>query len=282
MQVRVESHPIHNLFTIHGIACILSRLPGTSRPFPSQAHGAKQPQKMGTYILTGLSILSCMLLVGSFLVWNASSILISLKQPVEVSTMTGEFIRYMLPGVPFLYFYELMRKVFQSRNDALPMLWAAVVCNIVNVVLGYYLVKCTDLGWIGAAVARTAGNIMTVPTTLIAMIVSGGGQDGCNKKLPKSNSIGWESQQYLEINSRDNSENGDRENGGNIEFLHHLWEGFVISEALSSRSIIEFLSIGIPGMLQVMFEWCAFEAIALLCGILPHDTAIIGLGMWAC
>jgi hypothetical protein len=41
------------------------------------------------------------------------------------------------------------------------------------------------------------------------------------------------------------------------EFLQHIWEGFVVSETLSSNAIMEFLQIGVPGMLQVMFEWWA-------------------------
>ena len=60
----------------------------------------------------------------------------------------------------------------------------------------------------------------------------------------------WKTLRYLEVDDTD-SEKDDS------EFLQHIWEGFVVSETLSSNAIMEFLQIGVPGMLQVMFEWWA-------------------------
>ena len=165
----------------------------------------------------------------------------------------------------------------------MPMLISTVVCNVVNVALGYYLVHYTGWGWMGAAVARSAGNIALVPTVLMGVVMGMGGADESDghTNLP-NNGHGWDTQQYLEVDNDSRTKRyGDDEeekNEDDSKFLHHIWKGFVISEAWSTKAIIEFLSIGIPGMLQVMFEWCAFECIALLCGILPHQEAIIGIG----
>ena len=63
-----------------------------------------------------------------------------------------------------------------------------------------------------------------------------------------------------------------------MRFLQHIWKGFLLKEALNPTAIKEFLLLGFPGMLQSVFAWIAFEAIALLCGILPGDEAIIGIG----
>jgi len=256
----------------------------------SQAHGANQHSKMGTYALTGLVITSIVFLSSSLLIYNASSILLTLGQPTEVSQLTGQFIRYMLPGIPFLYCYELIRKVFQSRNEAMPMLISMAVCNAINMGLGYYLVHWTEWGWMGAAVARSVGNMALVPTLLLVVMLGGGNSGGSNESdVHQINGDEWDAQHYLEVENNDNrSKNGDDDDDSannnsnmddNLQFLHHLWEGLIPRKALSINAIIEFLSIGLPGMLQVMFEWCAFEAIALLCGILPNrEEAIIGIG----
>jgi hypothetical protein len=49
-------------------------------------------------------------------------------------------------------------------------------------------------------------------------------------------------------------QNGSKEDDS--DFLRGMWKGFVVSEALSGKAITEFLQLGIPGMLQLMFEWC--------------------------
>lgn len=53
-----------------------------------------------------------------------------------------------------------------------------------------------------------------------------------------------------------------------------FWTGLHPVEAI--RSVPIFLSLGVPGMLQVCFEWWSFEALGLLCGLLPDPVVSIG------
>lgn len=248
----------------------------------SQAHGASQPAKMGTYFLTGAAVMSFIFFTSTIFIWNTTPILIALGQPIQVSQLAGDFAIYTIPGVPFIYVYELIRKVSQARNEAVPMLVSAVAAIFVNVGLGYHLVRWTDWGWTGASVAYSIGNVVLAPTALLGiMMCSGRSSRSKNTSSQSSNDDHqWDTQQYLEVDTTQNaSDNLDNEGTeDDTEFLHHLWEGFVVSEALSTKAITEFLSLGFPGMLQCMFEWCAFEVIALLCGLLPGQEAIIGIG----
>jgi len=245
----------------------------------SQAHGAGKPQLMGTYSITGISVISFVFLLSSIAIWNTSYILIQLGQPKEVSQMAGKFIMYMLPGIPFLYLYELIRKVGQARNEATPMLISTIICNFVNVTLGYLLVHYTHFGWIGAAIARSIGNMVTVPTIITCMMIP-----HSTKRVSKTvRSDEWETQHYLEISNgnmsdTEHSNNDDDKDNTSNHLLQTLIEGASIKEGLSFKAIAEFLKLGIPGMCQTMFEWIAFEFIALLCGILPGKEAIIGIG----
>ena len=226
----------------------------------SQAHGASQPQLMGTYSLTGMVVISIVFLLSTIIIWNTSTILIHLGQPIEVSNMAASFILYMLPGVPFLYLYELIRKVGQSRNEVMPMLVSAIVSNLVNGIVGYYLVHDTDWGWEGAAIARSVGNVVTVPTVILCMMREER-KDESGKDQMEVDDDEWGIQRYLEVDN-DNRTTEHGMNGNDIhkenetkEFLKHLVNGFVISEGLSVQAIVEFLTLGFPGMLQVMFEW---------------------------
>jgi MATE family multidrug resistance protein len=244
---------------------------------------------MGTYSLTGVSVISVIFLLSSIIMWNASSILIALGQPVAVSYFSGDFIRYLMIGVPFQCLYELIQKVSQSRNEARPMLISTLLCNIVNAGLGYYLVNCTAWGWLGAAVAHSVGEVIKVPSVLLCMVFGlgdsgienerGDFSDDTSDVSYKSNPQDMQSWRVpTAIGDENVNEDDNEDDEDDVEFLHHIWEGFVPREALSPAAIIEFLRIGIPGMLQVMFEWVAFEVIALLCGILPGQEAIVGIG----
>jgi Na+-driven multidrug efflux pump len=277
----------------------------------SQAYGASQTCKMGTYSLTGIAVTTFVMILCCIPMWHASSILIALHQPIEVSLLAGQFIRYLLPGTFVLNIYKLIQKVSQARNEARPMLITAIVTNIVNLGLGYYIVHATSYGWLGAAIARSIANFVTVPTVLFCMTIGlggkrrgGGGEVGRDDEntsttTATNNSDGGRDE-FLPLQIRrasfdhratpreemnvvveysvSNNINDIEEEKDDVEFLHHIWEGFVLREALSPTAIIEFLRIGIPGMLQVMFEWVAFEILALMCGILPGHEAIVGIG----
>ena len=260
----------------------------------SQAYGAGQSSKIGTYSLTGLVVISFFLVSSSLILWNTSTILQALGQPSEVSVMAGTFAIYMLPGLPFLYIYNVIKRICQSKNDAHPMLMAAVACNVANLIFGWYFVR--RYGWMGAALARSIGNAVEVPTILGCMLWKGWRSATTTTtttttvgSLPLSSSIStnnkrrrvesgcggnvvgggdtsdeWGTQQYLEIGGcrkfsfTKGSMVMDAEcrKETDAEFLRHVYDGFVAwEEALSVKAIGNFMRLGIPGMLQVMFEW---------------------------
>ncbi len=221
----------------------------------SQAFGAGQTSKIGTYSLTAIAVLSVFFAFGSIIICNASSILISLGQPVEVSHFAGVFLLYRLPGIPFLYVDELIGTVYEARNNAMPALVAVVVYNVVSFLLGYYLVRWTEWGWLGAAVARTVADILTVPAILVAAIVFPGDEEGDDTSELSRHRDELDPLGYLEEESVSDAGSRDGCKKDDSNFLHDMWKGCVVSEALNTNAIVEFLHLGIPGMLQVMFEW---------------------------
>lgn len=191
----------------------------------SQAHGSGNTIRMGLYFQTGLIILSVCFIFVFYVNFYSSDILEMLGQPIAVAQKAGNFSCYLLPGVPFIYLYDLLKRVLQAQNIASPMVYVNIFSNIIYLIVGYYLCFHTSLGFLGAAVSRTILNI-TCPIILVPyMIVSG--------------------------------------------LMTPIWTGFEYRKAF--EGVHEFLVLGIPGMLQLCFEWWAFEIIALLAGILPQD-----------
>jgi Na+-driven multidrug efflux pump len=201
---------------------------------------------MGTYSLTGFAIISVLCSLSSIILWNTSSILVRLGQPLAVAQYSGVFARYLIPGIPFSFVYELIRKVSQSRNEAMPMLFSSVICNVVTTSVGYYLVHWTTWGWLGAAIARSAGEVILVPSILMAMIMGWGEEEG--------NSSGTKNVDERTVLMSSDS-NLDSVDENDREFLQQLMDGLVVSDALHPSAVIEFLTLGLPGMLQLMFEW---------------------------
>ncbi|ETM01633.1 hypothetical protein L917_01806, partial [Phytophthora nicotianae] len=113
----------------------------------SQAYGAKRIDKIGIYFQTGVVVLSIalipMLVVNSF----AEPILNLLGQHTNVTYLTRDFSRLMLPGLPFLFLYELVRKVMQCQNVVKPLVVIAVIGNLVNLGAGYGLAYHTSMGF---------------------------------------------------------------------------------------------------------------------------------------
>lgn len=257
---------------IQSIHPLCTHLKSTLTP----AHGANETSRMGTYGLTGFFIISVLCVISSILLWNTSSLLVKAGQPTAVAHYAGIFSLYLIPGIPFSFVYELIRKVSQSRNEAIPMLFSSLVCNIVTISLGYYLVNYTHFGWLGAAIARTLGQVVEVPAILFAMIMEWGGKEISPADITNVDERKELVRQHLDGSINDNLDSISDED--DIKFLRLLLDGMIISDALHPTAVVEFLSLGFPGMLQLMFEWCAFEAIALLCGLLPGDEAVIGIG----
>ncbi|OQS02940.1 Multidrug/Oligosaccharidyl-lipid/Polysaccharide (MOP) Flippase Superfamily [Thraustotheca clavata] len=132
----------------------------------AQAYGAGNIKHIGLYLQTGAIVLLAAFLPVFLVNIFSADILVFLQQPEDVAQLAGSFSRVMALGLPFLYAYELLKKVLQCQNITWPMLYSAIICNVVNVVFGYILVNHTSCGYMGAAISRTIGN-MALPLSLV-------------------------------------------------------------------------------------------------------------------
>ncbi|KDO28638.1 hypothetical protein SPRG_06493 [Saprolegnia parasitica CBS 223.65] len=83
----------------------------------------------------------------------AESIFGFLGQPAETAAVTADLLYYMMFGVPFVFGYEINKRILQSQNVVYPAVIAGVAGNLVNAVAAYGLMFHTSLGYKGSAVA---------------------------------------------------------------------------------------------------------------------------------
>ncbi|KAG9412066.1 hypothetical protein AC1031_017697 [Aphanomyces cochlioides] len=141
-----------------GLACAMDTL-------CSQAFGAGKLDKLGVYLQSGILVLGSSLIPIFFLLWNAESVMLAFGQDPEISLYAGRFSRVTMWGVPFLFIYELIKKLQQSQNIVLPMMYVAAIGIAVNLSTGYYFTYYTSWGYLGAALGGVCGNI-TLPVSI--------------------------------------------------------------------------------------------------------------------
>ncbi|ETW02702.1 hypothetical protein, variant 3 [Aphanomyces invadans] len=123
-----------------------------------QAVGGGKSLQTGVYFQAGLVVLGLVFIPIAFANAWATTILVYFGQTYTIAVLAREFATIMLVGLPFMFVYELLKKVLQAQNVVLPMMYCAVIGNCVNAVLGYALTFHTPLGFYGAAVARSVAN----------------------------------------------------------------------------------------------------------------------------
>ncbi|OQR85026.1 Multidrug/Oligosaccharidyl-lipid/Polysaccharide (MOP) Flippase Superfamily [Achlya hypogyna] len=126
----------------------------------NQAAGAGHTYKFGVYLQAALLGLSMVFVPVFLLNWFCGDILVLLGQDEAISHMAGVFTRWTIPGLPFLFVYEILKKMIQAHDIVFPMLIMTLLSNVVHITLGYYFVHHTSFGFYGASMARSAAYIL--------------------------------------------------------------------------------------------------------------------------
>ncbi|OQS03530.1 Multidrug/Oligosaccharidyl-lipid/Polysaccharide (MOP) Flippase Superfamily [Thraustotheca clavata] len=136
----------------------------------TQAFGAGQTKKFGIYLQGAILSIGVILIPVSLLDWYAEDILLLLGQDSEISALAGTFTKYTTLGLPFLFFYELVKKLLQAYNIVVPTAIMSILSNVIHVVVGYYLTNYTSLGFYGAGLARSISYI-TLPLMMVPYFI---------------------------------------------------------------------------------------------------------------
>ncbi|CAK4605058.1 unnamed protein product [Aphanomyces euteiches] len=126
----------------------------------SQTVGAGKLYNLGMYFQSGLIVLGSMYIPSLILNFNSEFFLVALGQDATVAELAGSFSKITVFALPGIFLYELLKKVLQAQKIVSPMAYIAVLTNFIYFGLGYYFCYHTELGFLGAAYARTISQLL--------------------------------------------------------------------------------------------------------------------------
>ncbi|OQR85755.1 Multidrug/Oligosaccharidyl-lipid/Polysaccharide (MOP) Flippase Superfamily, partial [Thraustotheca clavata] len=70
-----------------------------------------------------------------------------------VANATNQYTMFMAAAIPFVFLYEIFKRVLQGQNIIVPIVIAFAIANAINFGISYTLLYYTNMGYTGCAVA---------------------------------------------------------------------------------------------------------------------------------
>lgn len=133
---------------------------GAADTLESQAFGAGNLQRVSIIFQRSIFLLTLMALPVAVLWLSTTPVLIWLRQDPEVSKAAGTCVLYYLPSLPFMLYFDSLRRYLLAQGIAQPTLWATAVANVVCIGIGYGLILHTNLSFYGVSVTLSIANVL--------------------------------------------------------------------------------------------------------------------------
>ncbi|KAF0689718.1 Aste57867_18855 [Aphanomyces stellatus] len=117
----------------------------------AHAHGRGAKAEIVVLLQTAVLCSVVMMVPIFFMCYFASDILLLLGQNPQVAHVTGSLLWIMMFGLPFCFGYEIFKRILQSQNIVMPAVYGGVLANVINLLVAYYLMFHTAIGYRGAA-----------------------------------------------------------------------------------------------------------------------------------
>lgn len=156
-------------------------------PFVSQAHGARDPQRMGAALQQGLA-LSLLLSVPVALLWLITEpVLRAAGQDPVLAATAHRYVLVQLPGIPAFLAFMALRAYLFNRGYIWPAFWVALAANGVNAGLNWIFIwgkfGAPALGTTGAGLATGLTRLFLLAALAIWILAA---------KLHRGAWVGWE------------------------------------------------------------------------------------------
>ncbi|HLF56451.1 MAG TPA: MATE family efflux transporter [Thermoanaerobaculia bacterium] len=141
-------------------------------PIATQAHGARDRERLGDVLLHG-SAMALLASVPLALAWLATEpVLLAFGQDPATVAVAARYVAVQIPALPFFLLFMLLRQYLQARGIVRPAMWIAfgsIAVNAgANAVLIFGLFGAPRLGAVGAGVATA----LTEVAMLVALVVA--------------------------------------------------------------------------------------------------------------
>ena len=128
-------------------------------PIVAQAHGARDGERAGRALQTGVA-LALALSIPLGLLWTGTErFLLLTGQEPELARMAGRYTLVQIPGIPFFLIYSALRQYLQGREHMRPALWVILAANVFNALFNWMFIfgnlGAPELGLVGAGIATS-------------------------------------------------------------------------------------------------------------------------------
>lgn len=184
--------------------------------FFSQSYGAKNFQVMGVLLQRGIIMLSVLYIPISLFLFFIEYYMLILGQDPELSKMTGNFVRILIPGYYPYLIHGVITQLLNSQHLMWPNVVALISENILNAILNYLLIfglpgtNYHGIGFYGSPISTSISRLFGFLLLLAICFIK--------------------------------------------KFFNNVWFGLQIKKALNLKGIWNFLKIGLPGSVMFNFE----------------------------
>jgi Na+-driven multidrug efflux pump len=157
-----------NMFTnITGISVCFG-LSSAVDTLASQSFGAKRYKYIGVLMQRQIAFTFCVAFVPIVLLWlYAEPLLVAASQQRHIARLSGEYIFWMLPGLPPIILYDIISRTFQAQKIVMPFVYIGCAINLINIGLCYVYIHVLDLGFYGAPLATSTCNWLFLISSIV-------------------------------------------------------------------------------------------------------------------
>ena len=227
--------------------------------FGSQAVGAKQYSDVGRWAQRGLFVCGvvCVPIILISVTCTEWIVLNVFQQDPLVASKSALFVRWLMPGLPFLVVADILRRWLQVQGHLSPAVYTGIIVNLLNIGFNFWFVQ--SFGLIGSPLATSLSRIFQV-ILLVALIK--------RYKLDQhSTTLTLSDTSNLTKTETDTSMLATQHvtNVSYTTFPAWSWSAILQRKPLNS-----FLSVAMPGAAMLLLEAGAFETSTLIVGGLKN------------
>jgi MATE family multidrug resistance protein len=142
-------------------------------PITSQAHGARDRERLGESLLHGAA-LALLVTVPLALAWlSTGPVLLAFGQDPATVALAAQFVHAQIPALPFFLLFMVIRQYLQARGIVRPAMWISFGANALNALLDWLLIfgvgGLPRLGALGAGVATAITQVAMLAALLWAI-----------------------------------------------------------------------------------------------------------------
>ncbi|CAN8244560.1 unnamed protein product [Cochlearia groenlandica] len=120
-----------------------------------QSYGAKKYGMLGIQMQRAMFVLTLLSVPLSTIWFNTEHILIFLGQDKSIAKLAGSYARFMIPSIFAYGLLQCFNRFLQAQNNVFPVMFCSGVTTSLHVLLCWFLVLKSGLGFRGAALANT-------------------------------------------------------------------------------------------------------------------------------